>query len=61
MVSFSQNGYSEELLKVEQHFNAKETRKGYEESGQKEDNQPPPGFDFERDTINADNDYSLSL
>ena len=44
---------------MEQLFNAKTARKDIEESVQKEDNPPPPGFDFERTTINADHELQL--
>jgi len=37
---------------VEQYLNAKTTSLVYEESEQWESNQPPPGFEFERSTIN---------
>jgi len=45
-VSFSQNGYSEELMKLDQHLRDVGNTKGYEES-QEEENLPPPGFEAE--------------
>jgi len=44
-VSFSQNGYSEELLKVNQHLSALETREEQEESQNDSTTMPPPGFE----------------
>jgi len=46
-VSFSQNGYSEELLKVNQHLSKVAVVKEIEESQKEKDSQPPSGFEFE--------------
>ena len=52
-VSFSQNGYPEQLLKVDHHLRALGTRKDYEQSQQEKDSLPPPGFDFKLERINS--------
>jgi len=41
IVSFSQNGYSEELLKVKQHLSKVANTKEFEESPKEKDSQPP--------------------
>jgi len=44
-VSFSQNGYSVEIMKVNQHLSALENRKVQEESQHDSDSLPPPRFE----------------
>ena len=45
-VSFSQNGYSEEVFKVQQHLRKTSVTKEAEQSQSLHDSQPPPGFGF---------------
>ena len=45
-VSFSQNGYSEEVFKVQQHLRKTAVTKEVEVSPTQQDSQIPPGFEF---------------
>ena len=54
--SFSQNGYSEELIKVQQHLRKAAATKEVEQLSQQQNSQPPPGFEFDFEkNINLEN------
>jgi len=62
-VSFSQNGYSEEIFKVQQHLSKIAATKEVEELSKQHDSQLPPGFEFEveKDTNLQNNEAMKSM